>query len=74
MTDVYGAGSQTTGTMITFSVLYMAKFPHVLERVRKEVDDAWTDDDDLQYILAYSTVHIFISHFYFSKIAWLVHP
>ena len=61
MTDVYGAGSQTTGTMITFSVLYMAKFPHVLERVRKEVDDAWTDDDDLQYILAYST-YIFLFH------------
>ena len=52
MTDVYGAGSETTGTMISFSVLYMAKFPHVLERVRKEVDAAWTDDDDLQYLLA----------------------
>ena len=53
MTDVCGAGScETTATMVSFSVLYMAKLPHVLERVRKEFDAAWTDDDDLQYLLA----------------------
>ena len=49
MTDVYGAGScETTATMVSFSVLYMAKFPHVHDRIHQEIDAAWTDGDDLQ--------------------------
>ena len=52
MAELYATGSESTTTSMSFMVLYMAKFPRVLERVRKEVDDAWTDDDDLQYLLA----------------------
>ena len=52
MTELYGTGSESTATAMSFMVLYMAKFPHVLERVRKDVDAAWTDADDLQYLLA----------------------
>ena len=50
MTDLYGAATETTGALMPFYLLYLAKFPHILGRIRKEVDAAWTDTEDLQYL------------------------
>ena len=74
MAELYGAASETTAAMMTFTLLYMAKFPNVLDRIRKEVDAAWSDDDDLQSLqtsMPYTRAtilellrHVSIAYFY----------
>ena len=49
----------------------MAKFPHVDDRIRQEVD-AWTDDDDLQSLqtsMPYATLEL-LRHVTVLYISW----
>ena len=68
MTELFAASGENTPTAITFAVLYMAKFPHVLERMSSEVDAAWTDDtEDLRYLMesmpyTRATIHELLRH------------
>jgi cytochrome P450 len=37
--DIFGAGSSTTSSTLTWSVLYLTKFPEVQEKLQKELDE-----------------------------------
>ena len=38
LTDLFGAGSETTSSMLLFAFLYMIKYPEVQEKIRAEVE------------------------------------
>ena len=39
MCDLFGAGSETTSTVLAFSILYMIRYPHIQERVVQEIQE-----------------------------------
>ena len=36
--DLFGAGSETTSTTLTWAALYMVRYPHIQKKVQEELD------------------------------------
>ena len=39
LTDLFGAGSETTSSSLMFAFLYMIKYPEIQERIQREIDE-----------------------------------
>ncbi len=41
--DLFGAGSETSSSVLMFAFLYMIKHPEIQERIQREIDDVCAD-------------------------------